>query len=219
MEKLNLREAVYDVFTANSNVEEISKYINNGSTNIDLHKKGYRVRKIGITISYLLLSFLAPLIYYKLFTYISNLDSSQYLGGFLLLMITSSILYLLFNTLGNVKKEYDALYKVEIEELKNTLLREIIKLHFEHFLQLAQEDVSLVEKVFLSAKELEVPEDKLEGYIKGYIIKENKKKENNNSSRLRKINEVIAFAERPKIVPIEIQKTNLSKNKEKDKQN
>lgn len=219
MEKLNLHEAVYDVFTANSNVEKISKYINNGSINIDLHKKGCRVRKIGITIAYLLLSLLGSLICYKLYTYISNLDSSQYLGGFLLLMITSSILYLLFNILGNLKKDYDALCKIEIEELKNTLLREIIKLHFEHFLQLAQEDVSLVEKVFLSAKELEVPEDKLEGYIKGYIIKENKKKESNNSSRLRKINEVIAFAERPKIVPIEIQKINLSKNEEKDKQN
>ena len=219
MEKLNLHEAVYDVFTANSNVEEISKYINNGSTNIDLLKKGCRVRKIRFTMYVFLFSLLGSLLCYKLYATISNLDSFKYLGGLHLIMITCFIFYLLFVILDNVKKDYDELYKEERNELKNTLLHEIIKLHFEHFLQLAQEDVSLVEKVFLSAKELEVPEDKLEGYIKGYIIKENKKKENNNSSRLRKINEVIAFAERPKIVPIEIQKTNLSKNKEKDKQN
>lgn len=210
MKELNLHEAVHDVFTANSNVEEISKYLNNGSINIDLHKKGCRVRKIGITIAYLLLSLLGSLICYKLYICISNLDSSQYLGGFLLLIITCSIFHLLFDILGYVKKDYDALCKIEIEEFKNTLLREIIKLHFEHFLQLA-EDVSLVEKAFLSAKELEVPEDKLEGYIKGYIINENKKKENNNSSRLRKIDEVIAFAERPNIVEKEYQETNLLK--------
>ena len=191
MEKLSLHEAVYDVFAADSNVVEISKYINNGSVDIDLDKKGYRLRKIGISFCYLLLSFLVALIFYKIYIYISNLDSSKNLGGFILLMIACSISYLLFNILGNVKEEYDALYKLEVGRLKNTLLRGIIKLHFEHFLQLSEGEVNLVKKAFISAKELEVSEDKLEGYIKGYIIKENKKRKDSNSNRLRIIDEVM----------------------------
>lgn len=217
MEKLSLHEAVYDVFAADSNVVEISKYINNGSVDIDLNKKGYRLRKIGITISYLILSFLAALIFYKIYIYISNLDSSKNLGGFILLMIACSISYLLFNILGNVKEEYDALYKLEVGRLKNTLLRGIIKLHFEHFLQLSEGEVNLVKKAFISAKELEVSEDKLEGYIKGYIIKENKKKKDSNSNRLRIIDEVIAFGEKPIIVEEEYQESNQLKENQGDK--
>ena len=169
MEKLSLFDAIMNENISDAtflNIKSASKYTNKSEEyNREYRKISYfneliRTLLLIIAISGIFCSFAWIIVNQP------NLDATNITMIIINLIISVGLL----SYYKSLCKEHSKEESIKYSELKEKIIEDIIELNFKELFVFARNDKAILLKAFKSAKELEVDEDKLELYIKGYTL-------------------------------------------------
>lgn len=187
MEKLPLKIAVQDRFLDASfvKINTASNYIDEGQEYESkfgyIGKERALARKILITIG-------------SIFFIISVLTFSK--PPLFTLFILSAIVT--FSIYGGIKEEHKDKDSSEKLQFKNQIIDKLIENNFKELFDYAKEDKHLLIAAFDKARVVEVSEDKLESYIKGFILQRLDELDLKKQKQLSEIDAVINYELSPK---------------------
>ncbi len=191
MEKLRLFDAVNNKTLDSSfvSMDDAEKYTTLSNT----YKSRYK--RIGISRKIFRRTvFVAGLIclavgFYLVFS--SNaFDENNFIG--ISLVILGMLGIAMLGDLADKHTEKDG---IEHMVLSKEIVAEIRQFYFKELFELANNDEYIFNSALESAKNLGVPEDKIEKYIKGYIKQKNEEKIMEEQRKEKEINDVILYSE------------------------
>lgn len=187
MEKLPLEMAVQGKFldTYSVEIEEVIKYTTKKdeykSEFANIGKERALARKILIAIS-------------GSFFIVSLIKSSEP-NLFALFGVSAFIIFMIYATLKETAKNLDSSEKLQF---KNQIIDQLIENNFKDLYNYAKEDKHLLIAAFDKARVVGVSGDKLEPYIKGFILQRLDELDLKKQKQLREIDAVINYEQSPK---------------------
>lgn len=196
MEKLSLFNAVNNKTLDSSfvSMDDVEKYTTLGNTYKSRYKEIGRNRKAFRRIALVMVLLCIAIGFYLIFSAIA-LDEDNYVGATLVILGMLGAA-----TLGDLADKHIEKDGIEHMVLSKEIVAEIRQFYFKELFELANNDEYIFNSALENAKELGVPEDKIEKYIKGYIKQKNDEEILEERRKEKEINDVILYSEMHKIV-------------------